>query len=371
MAKLTVLFHPFIATDAKKDWEGYTSPRMDYFGGDIPGEDFNAGFLVATKEGYMDIPHIHDGADNFFILTGPDLTDVFHSEFEVVMFLGDSPTAMEAYRITKPTLVRVPAGVWHCPLYYKTVHRGINTIMWYAGQSTGRVYPDEKEPGKITYEKDNWTRQCVKDPAKQCTWCGACFTQTEAHVREYVQPFFDNAARTAKYADCIHELLPRPHSLGAKVRSPRIACRGGEELPGLDRQFSINIIDGPCTLGDEAVSNGRNSEYLWFSGADAVDPWNSFDAEVEVLLGDDPEHLEPVRFNRPGIFALPAGTWRGEIRVLRAGKPLCFIPWYPSKKPRYKVTRRTVGGEKLLTYADADTITAPTESDELYLQLPR
>ncbi len=151
------------------------------------------------------------------------------------------------------------------------------------------------------------------------------------------------------------------------VRSPRIACLGSEELPGLDRQFSINIIDKPCTLGDEVMSGGRASEYLWFSGADAVDPWNSFDAEIEVMLGQDPEHMEPVRFQKPGVVAVPPGFWRGEVRVLRAGKPLCFIPWYQSTKPRYKVTQRLVGGEKLLVYGDRDTITEPTESDELYL----
>ncbi len=371
MGKLDALFHPFIATDAKKNWEGYTSPRMDYFGGDIPGDDFNAGFLVATKEGYMDIPHIHDGADNFFILTGPDLTDVFHSDFEVVMFLGDSPTEMEAYRITRPSVVKVPAGTWHCPLYYKTVKGGINTIMWYAGKSTGRVYPDEKNPGEIRYEKDNWVRPCVKDPDKLCTWCGACFTQTEEHVRDYVRPFFENAVKTTKYADCIFELKPKAHKLGSAVRSPHIACLGSEELPGLDRQFSINIIDKPCTLGDETVSNGRASEYLWFSGADAVDPWTSFDAEIEVMLGKDPDHMEPVRFSKPGVIALPPGYWRGEVKVLRAGKPVCFIPWYQSTRPRYKVTQKVFGGEKVLVYGDKDTITAPTESDELYLQLER
>ena len=369
MGKMQELFQPFIATDAKKNWEGYTSPRMDYFGG-VPGETFDAGFLVATREGYMDIPHIHDGADNFFILTGPDLTDVFHSEFEAVMFLGDSPTEMEAYRITKPSVVKVPAGTWHCPLYYKTVRGGINTVMWYAGQSTGRVYPTDD--GKdIRYEKDNWTRPCVKDPEKLCTWCGACFTQTEEHVRAYMKPFFENAAKTRKYADCILELKPDFHGLGDKVRSPRIACRGGEDLPGLDRQFSFNIVDRPCTLGDETVSNGREAEYLWFSGADAVDPWHSFDGEIEVLLGEDPEHMEPVIIDRPGVVALPPGFWRGPVTVKCLGKPLCFIPWYPSKKPRYKVTQKVLGGEKVLVYGDRDTIGSPTESDELYLQRKR
>jgi hypothetical protein len=182
-----------------------------------------------------------------------------------------------------------------------------------------------------------------------------------------VKPFLEKAAKTKKYAGCILELKPDAHGLGDKVRSPRIACRGSADLPGLDRQFSINIIDRPCVLGDEIMSGGRASEYLWFSGADAVDPWTSFDAEIEVMLGEDPAHMEPVRFSKPGVLALPPGTWRGEVKVLRAGKPLCFIPWYQSTKPRYKVTQKVLGGEKVLLYGDGDTVTKPTESDELYL----
>ena len=49
------------------------------------------------------------------------------------------------------------------------------------------------------------------------------------------------------------------------------------------------------------------------------------------------------------------------------GKPLCFIPWYQSTKPRYKVTQMVFGGQKVPVYGDRDSITKPTESDELYL----
>lgn len=367
-------FHPFIATDAKANWSGYTSPRMDYFGGDIPGVAFDAGFLVASKEGYMDIPHIHDGADNFFVFTGADLTDVFHSEFEVDLFMGDSPTAMELYKITKPSIVRIPAGVWHCPVYYKKVVRGLNTMMWYAGVSTGRVYPTVNAAGEpdIRYEKDNWVRPCVKDPDRLCTYCGACFDQSEAHIREYMKPFYENAADTRKYADCVVALRADDHTLGDGVLSPRAVFRGGEELEKADRQFSINIVTKPCQLGDdEPVSNGQAAEFLWFSGADAYDPWTSFDAEIQVMLGDDPDHMEPVVFDRPGVVAVPPGTWRGAVTVKRAGKPLCFIPWYPHSLPRYKLVRRMANGEPVLAYYDAAGIAAPSAGDELYLQMKR
>lgn len=371
---LSNLFHPFIATDAKANWEGYTSPRMDYFGGDIPGSNFNAGFLVATREGYMDIPHIHDGADNYFILTGPDLTDIFNSEFEVNMFLGDSPTSMEMYKITKPSIVRIPAGVWHCPMYYKNVIGGINTIMWYAGESTGRVYPTVNAAGEpdIRYEKDNWVQPCQKDPDRLCTYCGACFTQTPEHVKEYMAPFFENMSPTRKYENCIYELKPKEHKLGDAVVNPRVAFKGGEEIEKIDRHFSINIITEPCKLGDdEPVSNGQVPEYLWFSGADAVDPWTTFDAEIEIELGTDPDNMETVIIDKPGVVAVPPGIWRGAVTVRRAGKPVCFMPWYPHTQPRYKITRKFADGEAFLAYNDKSTIKNPTAGDELYMMIDR
>ncbi len=367
-------FHPFVASDAKAHWEGYTSPRMDYFCGDIPNVNFNAGFLVAIKPGYMDIPHIHDGADNFFIVTGAELDDVFNSEFEVDMFLGDSPSSMEMYKITKPSIIRVPAGTWHCPVYYKKIHRGINTIMWYEGISTGRVYPKVDENGNETvfYEKDNWVRPCVKDETKLCTYCGLCFSQSEDHVKEFMAPFFEKRATTQKYKDCIIELKQDHHKLGDAVLSPRIAFNGVTENTQVPRQFSFNIITKGCTLGDdEPVGNGQVEEFLWFSGADAFDPWTSFDAEIEMLVGPDPDHLQKIVINKPGVVALPGGSWKGPMKVIRAGKPLCFIPWYSQMKPRYKLTRKTVGGKPFMVYDDETTIKEPTAGDELFMQIKR
>lgn len=367
-------FKPFVATDAKAFWEAYTSPRMDYFCTDMPGVDFNAGFLVAIKPGYMDIPHIHDGAENYFVFTGADLTDVFHAKFVVDMFLGDSPSSMERYTLTKPCIVRVPAGVWHCPVFYKEIDRGINTMMWYSGISTGRVYPKVDADGKesVVYEKDNWVRPCKLDETKNCTYCGRCFTQSEEHIKNFMTPFYAKEAKTRKYADCIVELTAESHSLGDAIVSPRALWKGfaGTTVP--QKQFSINIIKKPCVLGDpEPVSNGRAVEFLWFSGADAVDPWNSFDAEIELMAGDDPQTMEKIVIDRPGVVALPAGSWKSQIIVKRASKPLCFIPWYQSMQDRYKVTRKSLNGKDYCIYQDIESISEPTAGDELYLQIKR
>lgn len=367
------LFHPFVATDAKKNWEAYTSPRMEYFCDDIPGVDFSAGFLVAVKPTFMDIPHIHDGADNCFIFTGPDLDRMFEADFEVDIFLGDAPDSMEVYRITKPSFVRVPAGVWHCPVYYRKVGRGVNTILWYSGQSSGRVYPSPSDPKTFIYEKDVFTaRPCVKDASKPCTFCGACFNYTDEQVKAFVTPLYEKAAKTQKYKDCIVELRQDHHSLGDAVISPRAAFKGPEEMAGAQRQFSFNIVAKPCRLGDDRpVSNGQAVEFLWFSGADAVDPWNSFDAEIVVEIGESPDRMEKIVVDRPGVVAVPPGVWRGAVEVRRVGKPLCFIPWYQHDKARYRLTRQYIDGKPVLVYDDESTIDSPTSGDELYMQIKR
>jgi len=369
MSRVQQQFQPFVATDAKANWSHYTSPRMEYY---VP--EFGAGFLVAKKVGFMDIPHIHDGSDNYFIFTGGELDNIFDAEFEIHFFMGDSAQSMEMYKITKPTFVRVPAGVWHCPVYYYKIKRGINSMLWYGGVSTGRVYPKIEEDGTpgVYYEKDNWVRDCVKVPGKLCTYCGLCFDQSDEEIKAVLDPLYNNLSKEQKYKDCVMQLRQDFHKLGDAVMNPRAVFKGVDDMPETDRQFSFNIVTKPCTLGDdEPVSHGQAREYLWFSGADAVDPWGSFDAEIEVMLGEDPEHMEKVTFDKPGVVAVTPGFWRGAVTIKRVGKPLCFIPWYQHNDKRYRITQKLADGEKLLVYNDESTIKTPTAGDELYMQIKR
>ena len=378
MSNFDNLFHPFIKTDAKANWAGYTSPRMGFFNNDsiIPDVKFGAGFLVGTRVGTMDIPHIHDGAHNFFVFTGADLDNFFDSEFEVGFCIGDSAQSMEIYHITKPSIVAAPAGVFHSPVYFKKVVRGINTMLQYVGTTIGRVYPREDADGKEEwiYEKDN-VRYCIKDETKPCTFCGLCFTkpdETPEEVQAYMETYYKNASTIGKYKHCIVELAKDYHKLGDAIMNPRCVFRGKEDMPDTVQQFSYNIVTAPCTLGDEEpISNGQVAEFLWFSGTDVVEPWASFDAEIEIMLGDDPNNMQKVTFNEPGVIAVPPGTWRGAINVKKAGKPICFIPYYVHDKPRYKLTQKMVDGKPVLVYDDATTIKNPTAGDELYLQIRR
>jgi hypothetical protein len=378
MGKLDRQFNPFIQTHNKDNWYGYTHPRVAFFNSDdvIPDVPFGAGYLVADEVGTMDIPHVHDGAYNFFVFTGAELDRIFEAEFEVGFCIGDSGQEMEIYHITKPSIVCAPPGVFHSPVYFKKVVRGINTMLSYVGNTSGRVYSRLDADGKEEwlYEKDG-SRPCVKDPSIECFFCGSCFTdpnQTDDDVRKYMEPFYKNASSAGKYRDCIMELRKDYHKLGDAIMNPRCVFKGKEDMPHTGQQFSFNIITKPCKLGDdEPVSNGQIAEFLWFSGTDVVEPWDCFDATIEIMLGEDPDHMEPVVFDKPGVIAIPAGMWRGAITVKRLDKPLCFIPYYTQDKPRYKITRKTVNGQPLLVYDDESTIKDPTAGDELFLQIKR
>ena len=376
MSDLNNLFRPFIATHNKDNWAGYTSPRMGFHENVIPGVRFGAGFLVGTRPGTMDVPHIHDGAYNYFIFTGADLENIFESEFAVDFFLGDSSLSMEVLHITKPSFVVAPPGVFHSPVYFKKVVRGINNMLWYGGHAGGRIYPTVNDEGKeeVIFEEED-SRDCIKDPKKKCSYCGFCYTdpnQTEQDVIDYVAPYMENLSTEGKYKNNVMELRKDYHKLGDAIKSPRAVFKGVDDMPDTDRQLSFNIVTAPCQLGDdEPWSNGQVPEFLWFSGTDVVDAWDCFDAEIEIMLGEDPDNMQKVTFDKPGVVVVPPGMWRGAINVKRVGKPLCFIPWYPHNKKRYKITQKVVDGKKILIYDDETTITEPTAGDELYLQIKR
>ena len=375
MGNLDKLFKPFIQTHDKDNWAGYVSPRMGYFNFDDE-DSFGAGFLVANRYGTMDIPHIHDGAANFFCFTGADLDNIWESEFTVAFCIGDNADSMEIYEMSEPCFVSAPAGLWHSPVYFKNVPKGLNCMLWYSGHAYARIYPRLGENGvSEPYIDQEPERDCKLDPTKKCSFCGLCFTdpnQTEQEVIDYMAPFYANASKEGKFKDNVKPLRKDYHKISDAIMSPRAVFKGAEDMPGADRQFSINIITKPCKLGDdEPVSNGQVAEYLWFSGTDTTNSWDTFDADIEVMVGEDPGNMQAISFDKPGLIAIPPGIWRGPITIKRAGKPICFIPWYPHNKKRYKITQKIIDGKKVLVYDDESTIKEPTAGDELFMQIKR
>ena len=70
----------------------------------------------------------------------------------------------------------------------------------------------------------------------------------------------------------------------------------------------------------------RDEEYLPFVGADVRDAFESFDAEVELWLGEDIHDMEKIVVTAPTMIRVPPFYWHGPIEIKRLGKPLFFQP---------------------------------------------
>ncbi len=55
---------------------------------------------------------------------------------------------------------------------------------------------------------------------------------------------------------------------------------------------------------------------------DMVDPFGSFDAEIELWIGEDIDDMERHIITEPAIVRIPPFTWHCPLRYVRVGKPV-------------------------------------------------
>lgn len=82
----------------------------------------------------------------------------------------------------------------------------------------------------------------------------------------------------------------------------------------------------------------RDEEYLAFVGHDLRDAFESFDAEIEMWLGEDYDSMEKIVITKPTMIRVPQFYWHGPVEIKRIGKPLFFQPVLFSS--RYYAIRR-------------------------------
>ena len=70
----------------------------------------------------------------------------------------------------------------------------------------------------------------------------------------------------------------------------------------------------------------RDEEYLAFVGHDLRDAFESFDAEIEMWLGEDYDSMEKIVITKPTMIRVPQFYWHGPVEIKRLGKPLFFQP---------------------------------------------
>jgi hypothetical protein len=91
--------------------------------------------------------------------------------------MGEVVDKMEKHVITKPTIVRIPGSMWHCPMDFVRVDKPVLFQAAYLDGTCGRVSRHIGEDGKeqFIYGGPEIMHGCVLEPGKKCTYCGKCF----------------------------------------------------------------------------------------------------------------------------------------------------------------------------------------------------
>lgn len=151
---------------------GFVVSPQAYFRGacQIPGAQYNVGFQIFVKPFFLDrVPHRHK-VDEYLIFMGGTFPNVFDFDAHIEFTLGKDEEA-EKYVIDKPTIIRVPAGVWHCPLNFIRVDKPVFFQAALMQGIFGGIYDTPDGSREMYY---NGPIECKLTPGKKCDACRAC-----------------------------------------------------------------------------------------------------------------------------------------------------------------------------------------------------
>ena len=151
------------------------SPQA-YFRGasEIPGAEFNQSYQIFVKPFFLDrVQHRH-AKDEYLIFLGASFPNVFDFDANIELTIGKDEEA-ETYTITKPTIIRIPAGVYHCPLNFKEVNKPVLFLATLMTPMFGGIY--DMPDGTTQEMYYNGPMQCKYNEAKKCDSCGKCLQE--------------------------------------------------------------------------------------------------------------------------------------------------------------------------------------------------
>ena len=158
-------------------WGDWCPTPQAYFRGEtyLPGANYHVGFQVFTAANDMEEAHFHQGVDEYVFFMGADPMNIFDFDAEIDFYIGNDPDNMELYKITKPTVVRIPPTVWHSPILFRKMNKPLLFQAAFLAGCWGTVYRVKDKGGKdiYAYAGDN-VRFCAKNPGDRCNICGEC-----------------------------------------------------------------------------------------------------------------------------------------------------------------------------------------------------
>lgn len=318
------------------NWFGFARPR-GFLRGTTSWDEANVyyDFTSITKAQPMEWPHIHHCADEYLVFTGADMNNFFDFDAEVDVWLGDDPDKMEMYTLREPTIIRVPPNLYHTPINFRIINKPIDFSAIYLDGDWSKIAPKKNEDGTVSFSYDGANiRRCVKNPDQYCHYCGDCFSKKIQNEQKSENPvdrfakFYEMGEKyhTGKFDKYVHKFVPRYHE-DDRFLSPEAAFLGEEEMEGSNLRYTHHIVQKECRIGHTHMHHAIE-EYYFISNAD-ITTFYEMDAEVEISLGADPEHLETYTVTEPTVVRIPAGVWHGPIVVKRLGKPINIQPFYP------------------------------------------
>ena len=162
-------------------WGDWCAKPQGYFRGEtsMPGATYHVGFQTFVGDNVMEVPHFHHAAEEYLTFLGANLPDIFDFDADIEVMIGEDPDNMETIHITKPTILRIPANMWHCPIKFN-IRRPIIFQAAYLDGTWAKIVRRIKPDGtwEYLYEGDN-IRMCVERPGKYCTVCGKCYQDTD------------------------------------------------------------------------------------------------------------------------------------------------------------------------------------------------
>lgn len=161
----------------------YGNEPQAYFRGETYMENahLHMGWQVITAPMPMEEPHFHHGIEEYLVFFGAQLPDVFSSwDAEIDVMIGEDYDNMQKITITKPTIVRVPPNMWHCPIEFRKINKPVLWQAIYLSGTWSRVRRRDLADGQHEYifDADN-VRKCGLHPErKSCVFCCECLKKT-------------------------------------------------------------------------------------------------------------------------------------------------------------------------------------------------